>query len=46
MAFKLGMMVDLCMTLYAHAHFDDLYIDARSQCVGKGKQLASNYLHN
>ena len=30
--------------IYAHARFDDLDIDARSQWVGKGKQLTLNAL--
>ena len=41
MAFQLGMTVDLGMAyIYAHAHVDDLDLDTRSQCVGKGKQSA------
>ena len=39
--FKLGMTVDLWMP-YAHARFDDLGLDARSQWVGKGKTSASH----
>ena len=30
----------------AHARFDDLEFDARSQCVGKGKTSALNYFDN
>ena len=30
--------------IYAHAHFDDLDLDARSQWIGRGKQSAFNYL--
>ena len=37
MAFKVGMTVNLCMAYnYAHAHVDDLDLDARSQSVNKG----------
>ena len=43
--FKLGMMVDLWMP-YAHAHFDDLDLDARSQWVSKGKKSALHSLGN
>ena len=38
MAFKLGITVDLGMD--AHARFDDLDLDARSQWVSKGKKSA------
>ena len=31
------MMVSLMDVIYAHARFDDLGLDARSQWVGKGK---------
>ena len=45
MAFTLGVTVDLCMTcMHAHARFDDLDLDARSQWAGKGNQSALNYL--
>ena len=46
MEFKLGMTIDLCMVyIYAHAGFDDLDLDARSQGFGSGKKsLALNYL--
>ena len=44
MAFKLCMTVYLCMD--AHARFDDLDLDARSQWVGKGKNSSLNYLDN
>ena len=39
---KLGMTVDLCMAhgIYAHARFDDLDLEARSQWVGKGKKFS------
>ena len=40
MAFKLGMTID------AHAHFDDLDLNARSQWVDKGKKSAWNYFNN
>ena len=48
MAFKLGVTVDLCMAYnYAHANFDDLDLDVRSQWVGKGKKKSAlNYLDN
>ena len=48
MAFKLGMTVDLCMVYYyARAHFDNLYLDARSQRIGRGKKtLVFNYPDN
>ena len=39
MAFKHGMMVDLCMAYYAYARFDDL--DTRSQWICRGKQYLS-----
>ena len=32
--------------IYAHAHVDDLDLDARSQWVGKGKKSALNALGN
>ena len=38
MAFKLGMAVDLGIA-YAHARFDDLDLDAKSQWVVKEKNL-------
>ena len=43
MAFKLGMIVDLCAYILYVAHFDDLDLDARSQWVGKGKKSALIY---
>ena len=43
MAFKLGMMVDLCMA-YMNAHSDYLDLDARSQWVSRGKNSALNYI--
>ena len=39
------MMVDLWMP-YAHAHFDDLDFDVRSQKVGKGKKSALHAFGN
>ena len=35
-----GRLVD---TLYAHARFDDLDLDTRSQWIGEGKQSVLNY---
>ena len=32
--------------IYAHARFDDLYLDGRSQWVGKGKKSALHALGN
>ena len=32
--------------MYAHARFDDLGLDARSQWVGRGRNSALNYLDN
>ena len=32
--------------LYVHASFDDLDLDAKSQCVGKGKKSALDALCN
>ena len=47
MAFKLGVMVDLCMGyIYTHGLFDDLGLNARSQWLGSGKKSALNYLDN
>ena len=47
MAFKLGMAVDLYMAYYyAHARFDDLHLDARSQWVGTGKNSLMNDFEN
>ena len=44
-AFNLGMTVDLCMAYnYAHARFDDLDLDARSQWDGRGKISSFNNL--
>ena len=43
--FKLGMTVDM-YAIYAHARFDDLDIDARSQWVGKGHKSELNALGN
>ena len=41
--FKLGVTTSRLMdALYAHAHFDDLELDARSQSVGKLKKSALN----
>ena len=46
MAFKLGMMVDLCMAYnYADARFDDLGLDTRSQWISRVKQYLS-YMHS
>ena len=45
MAFNLVMMVEMHDT-YAHAHFDNLDLDARSKWVVGGKHSALNYLHN
>ena len=43
MAFNLGMTVDLGRAYdYAHAHFDDLDLDAGSKWVGKGKKSVLN----
>ena len=44
MAFKLGITVDLCMVIIAHARFNDL--DARSQWAAKAKKSALNYFDN
>ena len=41
---KLGMMLDLCIGISAHAHFD--YLAARLQWVGIGQKSALNYLDN
>ena len=38
-----GILMD---AIYAHARFDDLNLDARSQWVGKGKYSALNYFDN
>ena len=47
MAFTLGMTVDMYMHgIYAHAHFGDLDLDAKSQWNGKGKKSALNDLDN
>ena len=43
--FELAMTVDLCMA-YAHARVDDLDFDTRSQCIGRCKSPALNYLDN
>ena len=32
--------------IHAHAHFDDLDLEGRSQWVGRGKTTALNYLDN
>ena len=45
MSIKLGLTVDMPHK-YAHAHFDDLDLDARSQSLGRGKHSALNYLDN
>ena len=42
MAFKLGGR--LMYGIYAHARFDDLDLDTRSQGVDKGKTSALTYL--
>ena len=46
MAFQLAMMVDLQHGTYAHARYDDLDLDARSQLVSRGKNqhYQLNYL--
>ena len=48
MAFKLGMTVDVYMSymhvIYAHAHFYDLELDARSQWLIRGTKSVLNYL--
>ena len=44
MALNLGM--NGIIMLYAHARFDDLDLDARSQLVDKGKSSALNYVEN
>ena len=49
MAFKFGMAIDLSIIwhiIYAHARFDDLDLDARSQWVGKRKKSPWNYIDN
>ena len=46
MAFKRGMPVDLCMAFFAHARFDNLDFDARSQWQGRGEKRALNDLDN
>ena len=44
MAFNFGMTVDLCgIYIYAHADFDYLDLDARSQWVSRGKTI--QYCH-
>ena len=45
MTFTLGMAVDM-HGIHAHAHFDDLDLDSRSQWLGRGKHSAFNYLDN
>ena len=46
-AFKLGMALDLFMAYSAHAHFEDLDFDARSQWDGYGKnKSALNFVDN
>ena len=42
MAFELGMaVVSIMHGISDHARFDDLDLDARSQCVGKGTKNTS-----
>ena len=44
MAFKLGMKVDLRMEYMVC--FNDVDLDARSQCLSRGKRSTLNYLDN